>query len=352
MAKEIKVYLYRGEDDNYNELWKIIDEEKYYARNTFHNNGKWYHVCDPLGYCELDYPVANDVVFILCDKDGNEYCRYSNGQENPLPKFEDFVRIQWNKIKAAIPHNTENMEKEFWSMCFNGETTQKLNQWLVSFMDKDLYPKEIADMYGYEENWYGCWHNKETDYTPIPGSEFEYLGEKYQFVKVHHKHDVCGVEWDTFECCDNPIQMSYCGTETHPFIQSYMELGNWFDNSKYGTMLDKRTARERIVKKLLEVFPKEKKYQGLLLVKDNGVDSWTSRYCCYSKSYEDCADELINRDYHINKINELIENFEERTKNIVFVNNANNKEMICNIYSEIYGYDDCLLYYRKENVIV
>ena len=344
MAKEIKVYLYANENDDFNELWKVVDEEQYYARHTFGNEGIWYYVCDPLGYCELDYKVPNDVTFIMCDSEGNEYHRYSNGEPNPLPKFADYIKIQWQKVKDNIPHNTENDEANFWSMCWNGETIRKLNQWLVSFMDKDLYPKEIADMHGYEENWYGCWHNTETDYTSIPGSEFEYLGNKYQFVKVHHKHDVCGVEWDTFECCDNPLQMGWWGTETHPQVQSYMEMGNWFDDSIYGTMYDKRTARERIAEKLLEIFPKEREYGTLLFVRKNEPDKWcTASAYCWEKGYGECAEMLINDDYHVDNISDLTQNIKARTENIVFLNNRENRKKIVEMYPEVYGYDMCLI---------
>lgn len=353
MAKEIKVHKYYDENDCYVELWKVVGEEKYYGRYTYNNEGTWYYVADPLGYCELDSKVSSDIVFILCDEKGNEYYRYSNGQPNPLPTFNAYIKQMWKKVKDNIPHNTENDEADFWSMCWNGETTRKLNQWLVSFMDKELYPKEIAEMNEYEENWYGCWHNTEIDYTSIPGSEFEFLGSKYQFIKVHHKHDVCGVEWDTFECCDNPIQMSSFGTETHPFIQSYMEMGNWFDDSRYGTMFDKKSARKKVVEKLLEIYPKEKEYQGLLYVKRNEPEKWCiAEAYCWAKSYNDCADMLIDRDYHVEKIHELLDNFEEKVKDKVFINNIDNKEKICNLYPDVYGYDDCLFYYKKKEKIL
>ncbi len=336
MAKEIKVYLYANENDDYNELWKVVDEEKYYARHTFNNEGIWYYVCDPLGYCELDYKVPDDVTFIMCDSEGNEYFRYSNGEPNPLPKFADYIKMQWQKVKDNIPHNTENDEVNFWTMWISGETVRKLNQWLISFKDPDLYGDAARD---YDENWYGCWHNTETEYTTIPNSEFEYLGSKYQFVKVHHKHDICDVEWDTFECCDSPLQMGWWGTETHPQVQSYMEMGNWFDDSKYGTMLDTLTARNRVIDSLLEAFPREKDYQKLLIVKPKTNTDIYSHDYCYEKSYSDCAEMLIDRDYHIANISDLTQNIKARTENLVFLNNRENKEKIMEMYPEIYGYD-------------
>ncbi len=342
MRKEIRVQLYRGENDDYVELWKVVGEKKYYGRYTYNDEGTWYTVCDPLGYCELNTTVSKEITFIICDCNGKELFRHRNGEPNPLPKFDTFVKMQWAKVQANIPHNTEDESKNFWSMCFNGETTTKLNQWLVSFKDPDIYEKEIRDMHGYDENWYGCWHNKETDYTPIPDSEFEYLGNKYQFIKVHHKHDVCGVEWDTFECCDSPLEMSICGTETHPFVQSYMEMGNWFDDSKYGTMYDSKTARTKVLQSLKALYPKESDWSTLLFVKLGNGGQWSADYC-YEKNYHDVAEMLIDGDYHVKSISSLIKNLKTKTANKVFPCNRENKEKIKQLYPNIYGYDYCLI---------
>ena len=159
MAKEIKVHKYYDENDCYVELWKVVGEEKYFGRYTYNNEGTWHYIADPLGYCELDRPVSNDVMFILCDEEENEYYRYSNGQPNPLPTFNAYIKQMWKKVKDNIPHNTENDEANFWSMCWNGETTRKLEQWIISFKDPNLYGDQAKD---YDENWYGCWNNTET----------------------------------------------------------------------------------------------------------------------------------------------------------------------------------------------
>lgn len=337
--KEIKVSIYSHEDGHYVELWKVVGEEKYYGRFMFNNEGTWYYVADPLGYCELDRCVPNDVMFIMCDDDGNEYMRYSNAQENPLPTFSKYIDIEWKKVKANIKHNKENEELNFWTECFSGETSRKLDKWLISFMDKDKYEKEIADMNGYQENWCCCWHNTETEYTTIPGSEFTYLGQKYQFVKVHHKHDVCGVEWDTFECCDSPIQMSCWGTETHPFINSYKEMGNWFDESIKGTMYDTLTAKNLVTKKLLEVLPRDNEYRDLIYVIPKTEDSWSVCHRGGYVSYYECAEKLIGRDYHITVIDELIEKLAEKIKDIVFLNTTENYFKVYEKYPGIYMYD-------------
>lgn len=86
--REIKVQLYSGEDDNYVELWKTVEEiegkHRYYGRYTYGDEGTWYSVCDPLGYCELNAPIADDVMFICCDENGNEviFCHDDNRISN------------------------------------------------------------------------------------------------------------------------------------------------------------------------------------------------------------------------------------------------------------------------------
>lgn len=203
--KEIRVQLYRGENDNYVELWKTVEKingkHKYYGRYTYGDEGTWYSVCDPLGYCELNAPMADSVIFICCDDSGNEVIRYSNADGNKLPKFENVIKREWDKVKEKLQHNTEDFTKNFWAKCWNGDTTMKINQWLLSYKDPELYPEKAND---YDENWTGCWAEKEIAYEPIPNTEFEYLGHKYQFTKVKHKHEYCGVEW--YECTIKELQ--------------------------------------------------------------------------------------------------------------------------------------------------
>lgn len=149
--KEIKVKLYRQEDGNYVELWEVINPQennsKYYGRYTYHDIGTWYYVADPLGLCELDHVVENDIMFILCGENGDEYFRYSNAEENPLPKFKTYMKQKWNEFSENIKHNIENMNTNFWSEVINGETTLSINQWLLTFKDPELYKKEINDMH-------------------------------------------------------------------------------------------------------------------------------------------------------------------------------------------------------------
>lgn len=294
MAKEIRVHLYRNENDDYVELWKVFDEKKYYGRYTYNDWGTWYYVSDPLGYCELDHQVPNDITFVCCDVNGKEQCRYSNADPNPLVKFETYVKRKWSQYKKKVQANEENFEKEFWSMCWDATTTYKINKWLLSFKDPELYGDVARD---YDENWYGCWKCHEIAYEPLEGSEFTYLGNKYQFTKVTKKHDICGVEWDEYYCTDAPYIMSDFANEDRPWIETYMYLGNWFDDSKYGTMYDKATAIQKVKNGLKDI------YKGEMISKIYSSYGFT-----YEKffSYHDAAEELLKRDYNIERVTKLI----------------------------------------------
>lgn len=343
MAKEIRVYKYAEENGSYNELWKVVGEEKYYVRATESRWCSWYSVCDPLGYCERNEYMPEDVMFVLCDEEGNEYMRYSNGMDNPLPKFEDFVKEKWQFIKANVQHNTENLTANFWAEWYNGDTTMKINQWLISYMDSDLYGKEIEEMHGYPENWTGCWHEHEINYEPIPNSEFMYLGHKYQFTKVTHKHDICGVIWYEFVCTDSPYVIDNVGHEDRSWINSYMYMGNWFDDSTHGTMYDQRTAREMVISVLKDAIPKEKDYSQLLyIVLGDRTQKWWSDVC-HEATYSEVADWLINRDYHRTHVDDLCEHIEQHIKGKVYASNRKNKELIREQYPDIYAYNMCLI---------
>ena len=343
--REIKVQLYRGEDDNYVELWKTVEKiegkHRYYGRYTYGNEGTWYSVCDPLGYCELNAPMADDVMFICCDENGNEAIRYSNADGNKLPKFETVIKREWDKVKEKLQHNTEDLTKNFWAECWNGDTTMKINQWLLSYKDPDLYPEKAND---YDENWTGCWAEKEIGYEPIPDTEFEYLGHKYQFTKVKHKHEYCGIEWYEFVCTDSPYVMRDTPwVNDRAWIQSYMYLGNWFDDKTYGTMYDQRSAREKVVAALIKKFPMKNKWDKLLYVKKKTGNEFYNCDCCYEKSYSDMADVLINRNYHRKDVDYLCKFINKETEGIVFASNRGNKYIIRQAYPDIYDYDNCLI---------
>lgn len=339
MGKEIKVRKHADENDSFVELWKVLDhvkgEPEYYGRYTYGFEGTWYYVADPLGYCELDHPVKDDVVFICCDENGNECVRYSNVDKNPLPTFKAFMQEKWKEFCSNIESNQTDMTKEFFALCYNGESTRKLNQWLLTFKDPGLYKKEIDDMFGYDINWTSCNCSTEIAWEAVPNTEFEYLSHKYQFTKVTNKHDICGAEWFEYVCTDAPFVVEErIGTNKTWIKQYYGCLGDWFDKSVTGKMIDVRTAKELVIAELLKIYPKEKKYSSLLYVNGN---------YCYEKSYLDVAEALLGKNLYKDEVLKLVKELKERTENIVFIRSQENKEKIKQMYPDIYGYNWCLI---------
>jgi len=174
--KEIKVRLYAHENDSYNELYKVIagnTKEKYFARHTY-NSGVWYFVSDPLGYCELSHVCPGDYIFVVCDKNGAELFKDSNGEiSNPFPTLERQAVAAWDGIKAKYP------------------TTDGLNDWLQSFLTAEI-KEQLKKEPCIETNWVWSWFtvvNKEVI------AEFGHLGEQYCIYKVTNKHKYCGCEW-------------------------------------------------------------------------------------------------------------------------------------------------------------
>lgn len=296
--KKVRVTLYQSENDDYVELWKVLDQKTkdpaYYGRYTYGDEGTWFYVADPLGYCELDRSVENDVLFICCDENGKECARYTNADKNPLPKFKTIMTQKWEAISQQIIHNTENMEKDFLSEYLTGRTTLKINQWLLTFKDPDLYEKEIADMNGYDENWTDC-RKKEIGYESIPGSEFEYLGKKYQFTKRKMRHTVCGVEWVEFVCTDSP----YIVDETYG-LTYYGYMGNQFDETKTGACLDKTSAMKTVSKELEIIYGCK-----------NVID-FRSVYDIQSYGLLHAAEKLLNGDLHKSNVRSVIEAEKEK----------------------------------------
>jgi hypothetical protein len=293
------------------------------------NEGTWYTVSDPLGYCELDCHVKDDVMFILCDTDGNEYYRYSNADKNPLPKFETVIRMEWDKVKDKIPHNTENHSVDFWAEAIYGETTLGINQWLLTFKNPDLYKKEIDDMYGYDENWLYC-RTEEVKYEPIDGKEFSYLGNKYQFTKVTNRHTVCGVEWIEYQCTDVP----YVIDDWTKRVNSYMTLGNWYDKTNIGAMMDKRSANLLTINMLKEIYPCEEKTPSLLWIRTDTFYG-TDKEChiLYRISYKEAAEKILGKELHRGKVFSLLAD-EKENHSFCLYTKENKKEILAQ-YPEI-----------------
>lgn len=280
ISKEIQIQIYYHENDNYDELWKVVgtprgEAGKYYIRATDFG-GYWYTVCDPLGYCERNYTVKEDVLFIICNPDGKPIGASSN--VNPkFPTLKQKAKEEWNRVKDGIDYIAEDKIKNFWSMCWDGTSTLSINQWLESFMDTDLYADEIKEMYGHPENWVMRCEECSKDAV----STFEYLGVGYAIYKVKYRHTICGVEYYEFYSGRYPFMGEY---------ENYIDFyASWFDKNNIGTMYPKKIAIQKVKEQLKEIY-------------GNGyVCEYKERYggkLIYPLTIDDITTRLIGGDLH------------------------------------------------------
>lgn len=279
IRQEIPIQIYYHENDDYNELWKVVGTPKgtagtYYVRAT-DCGGYWYTVGDPLGYCERDCGVKNDVLFIICNPSGEPVGASSN--INPIfPTLKQTARAEWEKVKDELNHIEEDTTKNFFSMCWDGSSTLNINQWLESFMDPDLYPEEIKDMHGYPENWVMRCKEKNKEVV----STFDYLGKGYAIYKVRFQHEICGVKYFEFYCGSYPHMGEY-----ENYIAFY---ASWYDASNVGTMYPRKIAIQMLKEQLNEIYggsacEYQERYGGKLI---------------YPLSSDEVVKRLINGDYH------------------------------------------------------
>lgn len=290
ISEEIHVQIYYHEDDNYNELWKVVGTPKgvagkYYVRAT-ESGGYWYTVCDPLGYCERNYSVKDDVLFIICNPDGNPIGASSN-INSQFPTLKQTAKAEWNRIKNDISHFEEDKTKNFWSLCWDGTSTLSINQWLETFMDTDLYADEIKEMHGYPENW--VMRCKECSKEAV--STFNYLGVGYAIYKVKYKHEICGVEYYEFFSGRYPFMK-----EHENYIDFY---ASWFDAKNVGTMYSRKTAINKVKEELKKIYG------------NSYVCEYKERYggkLIYPLTMEDITTRLIGNDLHRAKVDSIADN--------------------------------------------
>ena len=277
--KEFKVSIWHQEDDNYNELWKVVGEEKYFARNTYYG-GDWYFVADPLGYCELDHSCPDDYVFIVCNHKGKELFRSSNADDTRnFPCLRVLRKQEWDKVKTGLAVKEENNDAAFFAHWATGNIVSHHGTWLLSFKDPDIYGDKAKD---YDENW--CWWYKETGKQEVLG-KFKYAGDTYEIVKSHVKHDICGVEWDEF----------YSAGEF---------MGAIYDQTLVGTMYSKQQAISKARKALADIYPDSKYNISAVNVYKYGEDTYITEQ---QFGLGQAAERILNGDYHRIAVDAAIE---------------------------------------------
>lgn len=283
MAKELKVKLKSEENDNYVELWSIIGQKKkYIGRYSYPGSEHWVYVCDPLGYCEIDGPLEEDAVVIVCDKKGNELFRTSNG--DGTAKFNTLERESHEQMAKYMRENhppvrVENTEANYYAHWATGQPQGAKNKWLLSFQDPDLYPQ--AD--DYPDNWI-----MRADQCGDPQilATFTYLGEERNIERIPIHHTICGAEW-------------------YEWYSGGYYIGAEFDATKTGTMYTKGQATSILMAAIKEMHPgcpvvfgthefqffKETKYQSIKYSVQEAAESLMRN----SKNRFDLHREFIDR---------------------------------------------------------
>ncbi len=228
--KEIKVRLCQHMDDNYNELYQVLKGDtkiKYFARHCYHDDGIWYYVSDPFGYCELDHSCPEDYIFVVCDSEGKELFKDSNGQavKNPFPSLVRKAKLVWDSVRNKYP------------------LVEGLNDWLLSFLTQEVLSTKLKSANCPFENWSYSW-SVEVGKEII--ERFEHLGERYCIYKITRNHKYCECEWVEY----------YAGPEEMEEYTGYIKYyGAWYDESKVGGAYSKRVACELVESALKEIYP-------------------------------------------------------------------------------------------------
>lgn len=215
MKKTIRVYLYATANDSYVELWKVVNQDDFIARYVF-GAKTWCYVSDPLGYCELDYQMSDDIDVIVCTPEGKELFATRNGDgTSQFPTMEAAIKKEFAAYRKEHPE----------IIPCDQEGYQRFKRWLLSFKDPEKYGIHAK---GYEDNWVYSDAEK-TKETTI--KEWDYLGYTCSLEAVSYRHKFCGKEWTVMASRDKTI-------------------GYIFDDSQMGPMYSESEARDIIMDSL------------------------------------------------------------------------------------------------------
>lgn len=340
MAKKIEV---RQRDcfsnDSYVELWEVLKDKegtgRYYGRYVYGDEGAWYHISDPLGYCEMDHQIDDDVTFVICDQDGNPLFENSNA-DSPFPTFSKTLQAKWEEMQGRLSSRESDELTDTLKQCFRTRTGLSLNQWLLTFKNPSQYKQEIDAMFGYDENW--CMHYVETGYKVVPDSCFTYLGNKYQLLVVKHRHEVCGAEWKTVVCVDDPYILNDTWNKARP-LKAYAVFGTVFDEEHVGPMYDRSTATKLLWNKMQKLFSLSESQHSA-----NARILWIDeRRYCEEIDLASLARRIAERDLNRDTIRKILHDLPLWVDVRMFRITNQNKQKIKQKYPGIYGYGQCLI---------
>ena len=226
ISKEYRVAKAFDENDSFVETWRFLDGKGYTGRNTY--SSTWYdYICGVEdGYFEPNAPAHEDVVYILCDQNGNELMVAGNGCGCDFPTtsaaLEKFFEEEFAPCQSYV-------DWKAWLLQFRDPANEDVKRWL-----------ESAPYYCYEENF--LHRNELVSRTVL--KKYRFFGEMYYFFEDSYKSKVCGVSWKEYSV----------SKKLHPENFEVSVLGYSFDPSKHGDGISQREVETMLMKLLNEVF--------------------------------------------------------------------------------------------------
>ena len=167
----IKITFLHDNPGNYKTTFKEIGKENYYNRIEYGDSGCWYTAYPSNGYWENNSKVKDDIVFEVCDVDGNLLFNESNaiiGAFKSIGKKAKEISTEWFE-KLAL-QSQEKWQKWLFDEMMVYEYTGSINKWLYSEPKPESETSEIL-------------------------YEYEHFGIKFSIFSINMFHPICGKKW-------------------------------------------------------------------------------------------------------------------------------------------------------------
>lgn len=230
IAKECLVTKAFEENDSFVETWKFLDGKPGYTGRHTYGNGEWFNrICGVEdGYFEPDSRAREDIVYILCDRNGNALMAAGNGCGCNFPTpFQALGKFFGEKF----PDCQSQEDWKAWLLSFRDPAIPQVAEWLNG-----------AAHHCYSENWV---FSEDTLKSRRIAGEMEFLGEKYYIFEDTRRHNICGKEWTEYTVSKNP----------KPDVYDTMSLCAYrFDAKDVGDGMSEEEAKEEVKSLLCKMF--------------------------------------------------------------------------------------------------
>ena len=230
ISEEVRVCKAFEENDSFVETWRFLDKNGYTGRMTA-GSCEWFdYICGVgSGYCEPNAPARDDIVYILCDKDGNALMAAGNGCGCDFPTAGKFIE---QFCRETISSSQSYEEWKNWLLRFRDPSAPQVLEWLNS-----------EPWNCYDENWVFGRHGILVSRKLLAKKEF--LGEKYYLFENTRRHDICGKTWKEYTVAKSEKAEPY---------ETVFYYGYSFDGTDVGDGMSQSEAREMAKSLLVDAF--------------------------------------------------------------------------------------------------